>query len=115
MTAHRMTKDERITRLETEVQTLKLQVRTLLKSHQSSIEQSIKLTEVVTEMAEAQASMERKFKQQLVARSVQMVLDSMDADEPTPADVWDHDIERLNLPYTPGAVLRVEDSTKDVW
>ena len=106
----RMTKDERITRLEAEVQTLKLQIRTLLHSHQSSIEQAMKVTEILSETVEAQVELERKFHRHLVARQAQLVLDSMDADPPTFEDVWDHDVERLGLPYDDSVVL-VEDPT----
>jgi len=107
----RMTKDERITRLEAEVQTLKLQIRTLLHSHQSSIEQAMKVTEILSETVEAQVELERKFHRHLVARQAQLVLDSMDDEGmPTFEDVWDHDVERLGLPYGDSVVL-VEDPT----
>lgn len=78
------TNTERITALEAEVVTLKLQVRALLQSQTLAAENNASVAEAVTDLT----SMVRKI---LVRESVQLVFDYMDGQEPTLADVMEID------------------------
>jgi len=103
MTEIKPTKDERITSLEVQVASLQLQVRALLRSHESTITQNIELANLVGDMAEAQVELERKFHRHLVARQAQLVLDLLDDEGmPTFEDVQylDESVEGQPVSYT---------------
>jgi hypothetical protein len=94
----KLSKTEEINVLKAEVMTLKLQMRTLLHSHQSCITQMIELAEVVKDVVDDQADLASKYRALLLKESVQLVLDSMDDDQPTFADVWEVDEYFLDEP-----------------
>ena len=97
------TNTERIADLESKVASLQLQVRTLLRSHESAITQNIELANLVGSMASAQLSLEQQLKRILIDRQAQLVLDLLDGEGmPTFEDVQylDESAEGQPVTYT---------------
>lgn len=79
---------ERITTLEAEVTTLRLQVRALLHSAQASATNVMALTDTVS-------TLNTNFKRALIARQAQLVLDLMDNTQPTFEELWELDAQTI--------------------
>ena len=92
------TTTERVARLEAQVDSLSLQVRTLLKAQGISAENA-------QMQAKSLVDLTKLVQQALIAKQAQLVLDLMDEDEPTLEDIFDVDQQKLIDPESSDELL----------